>query len=102
GLGVIKNLGLLIGSLYLALFILVVFVFGVVMMIVRVPIITFLKAIREPFTIAFATTSSESALPKAMENMERFGVPARIVGVVMPSGDSVNLDGTPPYSPLVS
>src|SRR4051794_9480889 len=102
GLGVIKNLGVLIGSLYLALFILVVFVFGVVMMIVRVPIIPFLKAIREPFTIAFATTSSESALPKAMENMERFGVPARIVGFVMPTGYSFNLDGTTLYLAMAS
>src|SRR5919206_734841 len=79
GLQVLKNLGLLIGSLYLALVILVLFVFGTVMLIARVPIKQFLKAVREPFTIAFATTSSESALPKAMENMERLGVPKRIV-----------------------
>src|SRR3954470_8351963 len=102
GLGVIKNLGVLIGSLYLALFILVVFVFGVVMMSVRVPIIPFQKPVREPFTIAFATTSSESALPKAMENMERLGVPRRIVGFVMPTGYSFNLDGTTLYLALAS
>jgi proton glutamate symport protein len=102
GLGVLKNLGLLIGSLYLALFILVIFVFGAVMMIARIPILPFLKAVREPFTIAFATTSSESALPKAMENMERFGVPARVVGFVMPTGYSFNLDGTTLYLAMAS
>src|SRR6266480_2805750 len=102
GLGVIVNLGKLIGSLYLALFILVVFVFGAVMIIARVPIKQFLKAVREPFTIAFATTSSESALPKAMENMERLGVPRRVVGLVMPTGYSFNLDGTTLYLAMAS
>jgi len=102
GLQVLKNLGLLIGSLYLALVILVLFVFGTVMIIARVPIKQFLKAVREPFTIAFATTSSESALPKAMENMERLGVPKRIVGFVMPTGYSFNLDGTTLYLAMAS
>jgi len=102
GLSVIKNLGVLIGSLYLALVILVVFVFGAVMIIARVPVRQFLKAVREPFTIAFATTSSESALPKAMENMERLGVPARIVGFVIPTGYSFNLDGTTLYLAMAS
>ena len=102
GLAVLKNLGLLIGSLYLALVILVVFVFGAVMIIARVPIKQFLQAVREPFTIAFATTSSESALPKAMENMERLGVPRRIVGFVMPTGYSFNLDGTTLYLAMAS
>src|SRR5712664_4514893 len=102
GLTVLWNLGKLIGSLYLALFVLVVFVFGAVMIIARVPIKQFLKAVREPFTIAFATTSSESALPKAMEVMERLGVPRRIVGFVMPTGYSFNLDGTTLYLALAS
>src|SRR5882762_10322516 len=102
GLTVLWNLGKLIGSLYLALFILVVFVFGAVMIIARVPVKQFLKAVREPFTIAFATTSSESALPKAMEVMERFGVPRRIVGFVMPTGYSFNLDGTTLYLAMAS
>jgi len=102
GLGVLVNLGKLIGSLYLALFVLVVFVFGAVMIIARVPIKQFLRAVREPFTIAFATTSSESALPKAMEVMERFGVPRRIVGFVMPTGYSFNLDGTTLYLAMAS
>lgn len=102
GLAVLVNLGKLIGSLYLALFILVIFVFGVVMIVARVPIRQFLKAVREPFTIAFATTSSESALPKAMENMERLGVPRRVVGFVMPTGYSFNLDGTTLYLAMAS
>jgi proton glutamate symport protein len=102
GLGVLWNLGKLIGSLYLALFLLVVFVFGAVMIIARVPVRQFIRAVREPFTIAFATTSSESALPKAMEVMERFGVPRRIVGFVMPTGYSFNLDGTTLYLAMAS
>src|SRR6266705_1251703 len=102
GLQVLKNLGLLIGSLYLALVIFVVVVFGAVMIIARVPFKQFFKALREPFTIAFATTSSESALPKAMENMERLGVPRRIVGFVMPTGYSFNLDGTTLYLAMAS
>src|SRR5437773_1097017 len=94
GLGVLWNLAKLIGSLYLALFIFVSVVLGIVATIARVPIRQFIKAVREPFVIAFATTSSESALPKAMEAMERLGVPPRIVGFVMPTGYSFNLDGS--------
>ena len=102
GLTVLWNLGKLIGSLYLALFIFVFVVLGAVMIIARVPIRQFFRAVREPFTIAFATTSSESALPKAMENMERLGVPRRIVGFVMPTGYSFNLDGTTLYLAMAS
>ena len=102
GLGVLVNLGKLIGSLYLALFIFGFVVLGAVMIIARVPIKQFFRAVREPFTIAFATTSSESALPKAMENMERLGVPRRIVGFVMPTGYSFNLDGTTLYLAMAS
>jgi proton glutamate symport protein len=101
GLQVLKNLGLLIGSLYLAL-VLLLLVLLVVMVVARVPIRQFIKAVREPFTIAFATTSSESALPKAMENMERLGVPRRIVGFVIPTGYSFNLDGTTLYLAMAS
>jgi proton glutamate symport protein len=102
GLGVLKNLGLLIGSLYLALVIFVVVVLCAVAVIARVPIKKFIKAVREPATIAFVTTSSESALPKAMEAMERLGVPARIVGFVIPTGYSFNLDGTTLYLAMAS
>src|SRR3954447_9816936 len=102
GLGVLVNLGKLIGSLYLALILFVVLVLGTVAVLARVPIRQFLRAVREPATIAFATTSSESALPKAMEAMERLGVPPRIVGFVMPTGYSFNLDGTSLYLTLAA
>jgi proton glutamate symport protein len=102
GLDILKNLALLIGGLYLALLVFIVFVLGAVAIIARVPIKQFLKAVREPATIAFATTSSESALPKAMEVMERLGVPKRIVSFVMPTGYSFNLDGTTLYLAMAS
>ena len=102
GLGVLVNLGKLIGSLYLALIIFVALVFGLVMLIARIPVQQFIRAVREPATIAFATTSSESALPKAMEAMERFGVPRHIVGFVMPTGYSFNLTGSTLYLAMAS
>ena len=58
------------------------------------PFVTFLRTIREPFLIAFTTASSEAALPKSLEVMERFGVPKRIVSFVLPTGYSMNLDGS--------
>src|SRR5205085_8609722 len=102
GLSVLVNLGKLIGSLYLALVIFIVFVLGAVALIARIPILKFIKAVREPATTAFVTTSSESALPKAMEVMERLGVPPRIVGFVIPTGYSFNLDGTTLYLAMSS
>src|SRR5712691_4223636 len=97
GLGVLVNLGNLILSLYLALIIFIALVFGIVMFIARVPVRQFFRAVREPAALAFATTSSESALPKAMQAMERFGVPRHVVGFVMPTGYSFNLDGSTLY-----
>ena len=102
GLGVLQNLGMLVGTLYGALAILLLFVFLPIALIFRVPLKDFLQAVRTPATIAFATTSSESALPRAMENMERLGVPRRIVGFVLPTGYSFNLDGTTLYLSLAS
>ena len=102
GLGVLKNLGALVLSLYLALIIFVVLVFGLVILIARVPLRQFVRAVREPAALAFATTSSESALPKAMESMERLGVPRHVVGFVMPTGYSFNLDGSTLYLALAS
>jgi Na+/H+-dicarboxylate symporter len=67
-----------------------------------VPFLTFVAAIREPFLIAFSTASSEAALPKALEVMERFGVPKNIVAFVLPTGYSFNLDGTTLYLSLSS
>ena len=102
GPGVLVNLGKLILSLYLALIIFVVLVFGIVAFIVRLPIRQFFRAVREPAALAFATTSSESALPKAMQAMERFGVPRHIVGFVMPTGYSFNMDGSTLYLAMAS
>lgn len=102
GLDILKSLGLLIGSLYIALILFVVLVFGAVMIIARIPLRPFLTAVREPFTLAFVTTSSESALPMAMERMEQFGVPKHIVGFVMPAGYTFNLDGTTLYLSMAS
>jgi proton glutamate symport protein len=102
GPGVLVNLGKLIFSLYLALIIFVVLVFGIVAFIVRLPVRQFFRAVREPAALAFATTSSESALPKAMQAMERFGVPRHIVGFVMPTGYSFNLDGSTLYLAMAS
>jgi proton glutamate symport protein len=102
GPGVLVNLGKLIGSLYLALAIFIVLIFGLVIWIARIPVWQFVRAVREPAALAFATTSSESALPKAMESMERFGVPAHIVGFVMPTGYSFNLTGSTLYLAMAS
>jgi proton glutamate symport protein len=102
GLRVLLNLGMLVGTLYGALIVFLVFVLLPVALIARVPLRDFFRAVKTPATIAFATTSSESALPKAMENMERLGVPRRIVGFVLPTGYSFNLDGTTLYLSLAS
>ena len=102
GLGVLRNLGMLVGTLYGALIVFICLVLLPVALIARVPLRDFFNAVKEPATIAFATTSSESALPKAMENMERLGVPRRIVGFVLPTGYSFNLDGTTLYLSLAS
>src|ERR1700736_1052776 len=102
GPGVLLNLGKLILSLYLALIIFVIVVFGIVIVVVRIPLRQFFRAVREPAALAFATTSSESALPKAMQAMERFGVPRHIGGFVMPTGYSFNLDGSTLYLAMAS
>ena len=102
GLSVLINLGLLVVSLYVALVIFVVFVFGGVALMARIPIRRFLNAVKEPALIAFSTSSSEAALPKAMLAMEAFGVPRRIVSFVIPTGYSFNLDGSSLYLSLAA
>lgn len=102
GLGVFANLGMLLLTLYGAL---IVFILGVLLpvaLIFRVPIRRFLKYVSEPLTIAFATTSSEAALPKALENMEKMGVSRRVVSFVLPTGLSFNLDGSTLYLSLAA
>jgi len=93
---------MLVGSLYIALVLFVVLAFGTVASIIRLPVRQFVKAVKEPFAIAFVTTSSEAALPKAMEAMERLGVPKHIVGFVVPTGYSFNLDGSTLYLAVAS
>jgi len=102
GLGVLINLGKLILTLYGALIVLVLVVFVPVALMFKVPIREFLAAVREPALIAFSTTSSEAALPRAMQAMEGIGVPRRIVAFVMPTGYSFNLDGSTLYLAVAS
>jgi proton glutamate symport protein len=102
GLEVLKNLGLLVLTLYAALVVFGLVVLLPVARLARVPLRTFLNAVKEPALIAFSTTSSEAALPKAMERMEAIGVPRRIVAFVMPTGYSFNLDGSTLYLAVAS
>ena len=102
GMGILLNLGKLLVTLYVAL---LVFVGGVLLPIALatgVPLKKFIAAIAEPFTIAFGTSSSEAALPRAMEAMEGIGVPREVVAFVMPTGYSFNLDGSTLYLSLAS
>ncbi len=103
GIDILKNLALLLVTLYLALIAFIVLVLlPIAIWVAKIPIKKFIQAIREPVSIAFATTSSDSALPKALENMEKFGVPRKIVSFVIPTGYTFNLDGTTLYLSLAS
>jgi proton glutamate symport protein len=102
GLGILQNLFGLLLVLYGALIAFVLLVLLPIALIGRIPIMPFLRAIKQPVSIAFATTSSEAALPRAMEAMESIGVPRKIVSFVMPMGYSFNLDGTTLYLSLAS
>lgn len=103
GIDVLKNLFLLLMTLYLALFaFLLLVLLPIALWVAKIPVRKFIQAIREPVSIAFATTSSDSALPKALENMEKFGVPRKIVSFVIPTGYTFNLDGTTLYLSLAS
>jgi proton glutamate symport protein len=97
GLGVLVSLGKLVLTLYLALVVFFLVALIPAALLARVPIRRFIEMVKEPALIAFATTSSEAALPKAMENMELLGVPRRIVAFVIPTGYSFNLDGSTLY-----
>ena len=102
GLGVLKNLGLLVLTLYGALAVFIVVVLIPIALSFKVPLRQFIAAVKEPALIAFSTASSEAALPQAMQAMEKFGVPRRIVAFVMPTGYSFNLDGSTLYLALAS
>jgi proton glutamate symport protein len=102
GIGALLGLSKLVLTLYLALVIFIVFIFGAVIVLAKIPLKPFVRAVREPFTLAFATANSEAALPDAFDKMERFGVPRGIVGFVLPMGYSFNLDGTTLYLSMAS
>jgi len=102
GFGVLVNLFKLLATLYAALVVFMTCVLLPVALIARVPVRRFVKAIAEPVSIAFATASSEAALPRAMESIEGLGVPRQIVAFVMPTGYSFNLDGSTLYLSLAS
>ncbi len=102
GLSILGNLVQLLATLYIALIVFLLLVLLPVALLLKIPIRNFIRAVSEPVTIAFATTSSESALPVAMKAMEKFGVPRKIVAFVMPTGYSFNLDGTTLYLSLAT
>lgn len=97
GVDVLLSLMKLVGTLYVALIVFVLTVLLPIALVAKIPVRRFIRAVTEPLSLAFATASSEAALPKALENMERFGVPKKIVGFVIPTGYSFNLDGTTLY-----
>lgn len=102
GLSVLQNLAFLVFTLYFALAVFFGLVLVPVMLMFRIPIMGFFRAIKEPALIAFSTTSSEAALPRAMESVEAFGVPRRIVSFILPLGYSFNLDGSTLYLSLAA
>jgi proton glutamate symport protein len=102
GFGILVNLFKLLATLYVALLAFILLVLLPVALLFRIPVKRFVQAIAEPVSIAFATTSSEAALPRAMEAMETIGVPRKVIAFVMPMGYSFNLDGTTLYLSLAS
>jgi proton glutamate symport protein len=102
GIGVLVNLGKLVLTLYGALIVFILVALVPAALLTRVPLRAFFRMVKEPALIAFASTSSEAALPKAMENMERLGVSRRIVAFVLPTGYSFNLDGSTLYLAVAS
>jgi proton glutamate symport protein len=102
GFGVLKNLLQLLATLYVALFVFLAAVLIPIMIVLRINIRKFWNAVSEPVSIAFGTSTSEAALPKAMEALEKYGVPRKIVAFVLPTGYSFNLDGTTLYLSLAS
>ncbi len=102
GFDIFGNLFKLLLTLYVSLIAFLLLVLLPIALALKVPVKKFLNAIAEPVSIAFATASSEAALPRAMEEMELFGVPRKIVAFVIPTGYSFNLDGTTLYLSLAS
>jgi len=102
GVGVLRHLGALVFTLYRALIVFALFVLLPIAVAFRVPVRRFWSATKEPWLIAFSTASSEAALPLALANMERLGVPRRIASFVLPAGYTFNMDGTTLYLAMAS
>lgn len=102
GAGVLVSLGKLVLWLYAALIVFIVVILGAVLLIAKIPVRPFIRAVREPFVIAFSTASGQAALAPAIENMEQMGVPKHIVSFVLPTGYSFNLDGSTLYLSMAS
>ncbi len=102
GVGILVNYAKLIGVTYLSLIVFVLITLVIVCKIIRIPFSGIIKAIKDPALLAFSTASSEAALPKAMDAMEKFGVPKNIVSFVMPTGYTFNLDGSTLYLTLTT
>ncbi len=102
GFDVLKNLVMLVATLYAALFVFILIVLIPIGFIIKLNFRKFINAVTEPVTIAFSTATSESALPKAMENLEAMGIPRKVVSFVLPTGYSFNLDGSTLYLSLAS
>jgi proton glutamate symport protein len=102
GFEVLKNLALLVATLYGALVVFILVVFVPIGLIIKLNFRKFISAISQPVAIAFSTATSEAALPKAMENLEKMGIPRKVVAFVLPTGYSFNLDGSTLYLSLAS
>lgn len=102
GFEVLKNLALLVATLYGALVVFILVVLVPIGLIIKLNFRKFIRAISEPVAIAFSTATSEAALPKAMENLEKMGIPRKVVAFVLPTGYSFNLDGSTLYLSLAS
>jgi proton glutamate symport protein len=102
GIQVLRNLGLLVATLYGALIVFTLVALIPAALIARIPLGRFARQVKDPAVIAFTTTSSDAALPLAMQRMIEFGVPKRIVAFVMPTGYSFNLDGSTLYLGVAS
>ncbi|HUD74709.1 MAG TPA: cation:dicarboxylase symporter family transporter, partial [Terracidiphilus sp.] len=97
GLATLLPLAKLLVTNYVTLAIFLFAVFVPILLVARIPLRRFASAVAEPAALGFATTSSEAALPLAMERMEEFGVPRWIVSFVIPTGYSFNLTGSTIY-----
>ena len=102
GFDVLKNLAILVATLYGALVVFILLVLVPIGFIIKLNFRKFIQAISEPVIIAFSTATSEAALPKAMENLEKMGIPRKVVAFVLPTGYSFNLDGSTLYLSLAS